>query len=124
MANSYVKGSVKAGTQQQFFARNVNATSWQGANWNMVHVGNTNAPQSHCGKNGSGPTTTVTRTPRVQEKPWIIQNDIGFSLMVPEMERNTQGFSFHPPNVKEIPFDQIYVASDTDSAQELNVILE
>jgi hypothetical protein len=67
-----------------------------------VLVGNTNAPPSHCGDQGGVPFTTVDKTPVVAEKPYIIKSDVGYSLMVPKLERDKQGPSY--AFADEIPF--------------------
>lgn len=64
-----VLGTVKAGSQQQFFARNgFFSKGWEKGNWNVVLVGNINAPKSHCGNTDSSgaratPITKVNFTP-------------------------------------------------------------
>jgi hypothetical protein len=73
IADIGVIGKVKAGSQQQFFARNgFFSYGWEKGVWNIVLVGNINAPKSHCGNNGSTPITKVAFTPVIQEKPYLV----------------------------------------------------
>ena len=70
--NPIVTGSISSGSQQQWFTRNCQG-SWVGGNWNMVFVGNTPSfPSSHCSNNGGSPYTTVSKTPVIAEKPYMI----------------------------------------------------
>ena len=49
MSDSTITGKVTSGTQQQYFTRNSVMGAWDGGNWNMVFLGNQNAPANHCG---------------------------------------------------------------------------
>jgi hypothetical protein len=97
---------------------------WDGGGWNMVLVGNTNPPSAHCGTSGGSPFTIVENTPSIAEKPYIIKTDSGYSLMVPKLEQNKKGTTPNWENAYEVPFSQIYVASDTDSAATINSKLD
>lgn len=119
IADSKVSGTIKPGSQQQYFSRNVDMAKWEGGGWNMVLVGNTNPPAAHCGTSGGSPFTIVEEAPVIAEKPYIIKTDIGYSLMVPRLERNKKGTTSDWENADEIPFSQVYVASDTDSAAKI-----
>ena len=81
VGNSLIKGAVQSGSQQQFLARNCALEGgWTGGVWNMVFVGNEGAPESHCGyneKHTTNPYTTVDKTPRVAEKPFISVDNEG-----------------------------------------------
>jgi len=62
VADSVFYGSLDPGTQQQFLTRN-DDYRWQGANWNMVFVGNANPPKASW---PSPPYTVTEKTPRVR----------------------------------------------------------
>jgi hypothetical protein len=65
--------------------------SWSGGSWNMVLVGNTNAPETHCGAQGGTQFTKIDSTPIIAEKPYIVKSDVGYSLMVPRLEKDKYG---------------------------------
>ncbi len=44
IADSKIDTQIQSGSQQQYLTRNVDLTSWQGSNWNMVFVGDGQAP--------------------------------------------------------------------------------
>lgn len=81
-----VSGAINSGTQQQYFARNVEMASWGGDGVNMVFVGSTNAPETHCGADGGLPRTTIAATPLIAEKPYITLEGEKFKLNVPKVE--------------------------------------
>lgn len=124
MSDCTVKGKVSSGSQQQFFYRNNNWGSYSDGNWNMVFVGTQNAPQSHCGKNGGHPFTTIDSTPIIVEKPYIVKTDSGYSLMSPRVETNKVGPTPNYDNADEITFDKVYVANENDSAATINAKLD
>src|SRR5580704_16424 len=64
MSDSLIDGNVDSGSQQQWIARNSEWRSWTGSNWNMVFVGDVDAP---AGDWPSPPYTKVARVPTVRE---------------------------------------------------------
>jgi hypothetical protein len=124
MSDCTVTGKVTSGSQQQYLARNNFMGSWTTGVWNIVFVGNQNAPASHCSNVGGSPYTTVQQTPIIVEKPYIVKSGAGYSLMVPRVETNkvgpTQGYN----NADEVPFDKVYVASEKDSVDTINSNIE
>lgn len=80
MAESLITGTVNSGSQQQFFTRNTKVGRWAGGVWNMVYVGSQGVPSDKCGK-----TATVEATPTIVEKPFIVANGEGYSIMVPQL---------------------------------------
>uniref|UniRef100_A0A0K6SAJ1 Pectate lyase superfamily protein domain-containing protein n=2 Tax=Chromera velia CCMP2878 TaxID=1169474 RepID=A0A0K6SAJ1_9ALVE len=138
LADSAVEGRVKSGSQQQWLSRNSQIQGgWEGSNWNIVFVGTTGAPPSHCGKDGGQPYVTVDETPLIAEKPFLSVDERGqYSLLVPPVVKGTKGVSFdlsgkgnrrktQGKTKKEQPvqidFSQVYVANNaTDSAESIN----
>lgn len=59
MSDVKVNGKISSGSQQQFMVRNTEMNQWQGGVWNMVFVGTTNAPNSHCGNKGGVPSSNI-----------------------------------------------------------------
>jgi len=125
LSDSTVTGTISSGSQQQYFLRNNFMGNWKDGEWNMVFLGNQNAPANHCGNDqGSIPATTVEITPAIVEKPYIVSNGSSFSLMIPRLEKNkvgpTQGYN----NAEEVPFENVYVANENDSVELINSKLE
>ncbi|QVL57780.1 MAG: hypothetical protein KFB93_01515 [Simkaniaceae bacterium] len=122
MADCHVNGDVLSGSQQQWLTRNSYMGSWPQGNWNMVFVGCTNAPPSHCSNKNGLPFTTVVETPVIAEKPFIMYDNAAdrYYLMVPKLEKNKVGGTKDYDNVDQIDFHNVYVATDKDSAAVIN----
>ena len=125
MADSVVDGQVLPGSQQQWFSRNSKWGSWGNAVWNMVFLGDINAPSQD-----GFPTnayTTVDRTPVIREKPYLYVTSAGqYAVFVPALQTNTQGPSWlngATPGTS-ISIDQFYIAQpSTASAASINSAL-
>lgn len=68
LSDSRVSGQLSSGTRQQWLSRNDQWGSWAGSNWNMVFVGDSNAPAQSF---PNPPYTTVSQTPSEAEKPYL-----------------------------------------------------
>jgi hypothetical protein len=124
MADVLVDGKVSSGPQQQWIARNSEWGSWNGANWNMVFVGDVNPPE------GTWPTVAVTRVaqvPIVREKPFLQVDSSGnYSVRVPSLRTNSSGITWRGGSTpgKNIPLSRFYIAKpDTDTAATINAQL-
>jgi hypothetical protein len=95
-------------------------SAWSSGVWNIVLVGNNGTPAAHCGSDGGNPYTVVEETPLIVEKPYVVMDGDKFSLMVPRVETNKKGPTPGYSNADEIPFENVYVASDSDSAATIN----
>jgi hypothetical protein len=124
LGDSLVDGQVNSGTQQQWISRNDQWGSWAGANWNMVFVGDVNAPGNTF---PSPPDTTVGQTPVVREKPFLtIDNSGNYSVFVPALRSGSQGTTWNGATEAgtSIPISQFYVAqSGKDTAASINAAL-
>jgi len=124
IADSKIDVKVTSGTQQQFFTRNTDLTSWQGGAWNMVFVGDGQTPT---GTWPTAPNTVVATTPLVREKPFLfIEKNGSYFVMVPALKTNSTGPSWTsaaaPGN--SVPIDQFYLAKPaTDTAGTINAAL-
>jgi hypothetical protein len=120
LSDSKIDGQVNSSTQQQWLSRNDQWGSWTGANWNMVFVGDTNAPaQSFPNK----PDTTVAKTPTIAEKPYLYINSSGdYQVFVPADQTNTSGTTWANGNTPgtSLPISQFYIAKPGDSAATIN----
>jgi len=124
MADCTITGVIDTGSQQQWFTRNTRMGSWSHGNWNMVFLGCENAPSSSCGE--PNPYTTVDATPLIAEKPYIMlnQDTNRYYLMVPKLERNKISVTEHYSNVDQIDFENVFVATDQNTAADINAKLQ
>jgi hypothetical protein len=121
VADTTIDGTISSGSQQQFLTRNDDLGTWQGSNWNMVFVGDQQAPASSWPQ---PPMTVVDATPDVREKPFLFVDDGGnYFVMVPELKSSSSGSSWAsgmPPGAA-VSIDRFYVANpSTDTADTLN----
>jgi len=92
MADCHVQGTVRSGTQQQWFTRNSQLGGWQGSNWNMMFSGVAGAPPSSFPE---PPYTTLPSVPVIREKPFLhIGGDSAWAVFVPALRRDTAGMSW------------------------------
>src|SRR5580698_7806099 len=121
MADDLVDGTVAAGPQQQWIARNSEWRNWTGSNWNMVFVGMIHAPE---GEWPQPPFTKIAQTPIVREKPFL-QVDVkgNYSVRVPELRKDSTGITWHSGVTpgRNIPLQKFYIARpDRDTAATIN----
>ncbi|MFF1450454.1 coagulation factor 5/8 type domain-containing protein [Streptomyces sp. NPDC058274] len=124
LADSKIDGQVKSGSQQQWLSRNSEWGSWTGSNWNMVFVGDKNAPSNSF---PSPPYTTVGQTPVSREKPFLYIDDEGaYQVFVPALRKDTSGTSWSSgtPEGKSIPLDDFFIAKPGATATEMNAALD
>ncbi|ABR34828.1 discoidin domain-containing protein [Clostridium beijerinckii] len=126
IADSKIDNSITSGSQQQFFTRNSQMGSWNGANWNMVFVGNNGAPTDD-NAYPSTPDTVVSQTPDIREKPFLYIDDSGnYQVFVPDLRKNSQGITWANGlgQGTSLPIDQFYIAKpDTSTAESINAAL-
>ncbi len=124
IADSKIDTTITSGTQQQFMTRNTELTSWNGGSWNMVFVGDGDAPS---GSWPGSPYTVVPSTPVVREKPFLFVEPSGdYYVMVPALKMGSQGPSWTSSAAPgaSIPIAQFYIASPTvDTAATMNAAL-
>ena len=137
LADSLLEAGSIAGSQQQWFTRNVrynnppNASKLELSAWNSVFTGCTGAtPPLHCGNknpDGSQSAYAASTTPVIAEKPFVTVNgdrNDGFALVVPPRVDNSVGPSWshrisQPP--PSIDFAHVYVADPSiDTAATIN----
>jgi hypothetical protein len=124
ISDSLIDGRVDSGPQQQWISRNSQWQSWTGSNWNMVFVGDPQAPE------GSWPNpayTTIAQTPIIREKPYLfLDSHNHWQVRVPALARNTTGitWSHGPTPGVTIPLTRFYIArANEDTAVTLNTQL-
>jgi hypothetical protein len=124
IGDSRVSGQINSGTQQQFLTQNTAMTGgWTGQNWNMVFVGDTNAPATSF---PNPPYTTVAQSPVTREKPFIYVDGSGnWQVFSPALRTNAQGpdWTNGTPAGTSIPIDQFYIVKAGDTATTINAAL-
>ncbi|MFY0578752.1 hypothetical protein ACN28S_34680 [Cystobacter fuscus] len=124
IADSKIDNVINSGTQQQFLTRNTSLNNWQGQNWNMVFVGDEQAPS------GTWPNqvyTVVDTTPVIREKPYLFIDANGaYAVRVPSLRTNSKGTTWSAGTTAgtTLALDKFHVArSDRDTAATLNAAL-
>ncbi len=125
LADSKIDGVVSSGPQQQWFSRNTQWGKWVGGNWNMMFVGVLGAPAEDWPKL---PYTTIEKTPLIREKPYMISDEKGFSVKIPELKQNSVGpgwINNKDNNDKTLPLKQFYIAkAGVDNSESINKALQ
>ena len=124
LADSRVTGTVNSGSQQQWISRNDEWNTWSGSNFNMVYVGVEGAIPS--GDWPSRRVTDIESTPRVREKPFLVQTEDGYGVFVPDLLENSSGISWDEDGSEGeiVPLDDFYLArADRDDASTINAAL-
>lgn len=123
IADCKIDGTVFSGSQQQFLTRNSVFEKWEGALWNMMYMGVTNAPEENW---PDKPVTTISNTPEVREKPYWTYADGKYVLKVPLIKKNSSGIDWEENNIREksVSIDAFYVAkAGMDNATSINTAL-
>jgi len=120
IADSKIDGQVRSGSQQQWLSRNAQWGSWTGSNWNMVFVGDVNAPANSF---PSPPYTTVGQTPVVREKPFLYVDAAGaWQVFVPALRADSTGTTWAGGSQagSSLPIDQFYIVKPGATAADIN----
>ncbi|MFE3179466.1 RICIN domain-containing protein [Streptomyces violascens] len=123
IADSKIDGQVRSGSQQQWLSRNTQWGSWSGANWNMVFVGDVNAPASTF---PNPPYTTVAQSPVTREKPFLYVDGAGaYKVFVPALRTNTQGTTWAGGNQpgSSLGIDTFHIVKPGATAGDINQAL-
>jgi hypothetical protein len=126
IADSQFAGAVVNGSQQQYLIRNSRLSSYSNGVWNQVFVGVLGARDVCDGAKPECPYTTISRTPRSREAPYLVADTTGgFGVFVPAVQSDTAGPSWadHPTPGSLIPLSKFYIANPTDSAMRINTEL-
>jgi hypothetical protein len=131
IADSQFSRAVVNGSQQQYLIRNSRLTHYSNGVWNQVFVGVFGAPNG-CDAGGVLPATapcaytTISRTPRNREAPFLVALPGGdYGVFIPAMRNESAGPSWveHPTPGTLIPLSKFYLAKPTDSAMRINTEL-
>ncbi len=123
LSDSKIDGQVNSGSQQQWFSRNNEWLGWSGGVWNMVLLGNNNAPAEGW---PAKPFTVIPQTTQIREKPFLTLMGGEYFVTVPGLRKNVQGNSWSTGTAlsESLPINQFYIAkSDKDNANSINAAL-
>src|SRR5450830_316547 len=122
ISDSLIDHEVNSGMQQQWLSRNSRFGSWTGSNWNIVFVGDDNAPSGFNWPNQS--YTVIEHTPVAREKPFLTIDKKGkYSVFVPKLTNGSQGISWGNGAAagQSIPISKFYIAkAGLDTATTIN----
>ena len=110
MADCRIDGTVRSGSQQQWFTRNSHLGGWSGANWNMVFAGVTGAPATSFPR---PPYTTLPTVPVIREKPFLHIAPSGeWAVFVPALRRDASDVSWagDGPAGTSVPLSRFLIA--------------
>ncbi|HEX3776716.1 MAG TPA: coagulation factor 5/8 type domain-containing protein [Polyangiaceae bacterium] len=125
IADTLIDGTINSGTQQQFFTRNTTLGKWQGGSYNMVFVGDDDAPS---GTWPDSPYSVVDAAPVIREKPYLYLDPNGnYFVRVPSTIANEKSYSWaagSTPSGRGITIGNFYIAKPSDTASALNAALD
>ena len=122
LADCRIDGTIRSGTQQQWFTRTSDIGGWQGANWNMMFMGVTGAPR---GSFPEPPYTTLPSVPLIREKPFLfVEADGQWAVFVPALRRDAVGISWQRrPKGRVVPLDAFLIATPATPVAVINSAL-
>ncbi len=123
VADCHIEGTIRSGTQQQWFTRNSRIGGWQGANWNMMFMGVEGAPPTSF---PSPPITSLATVPVIREKPFVhVTPDGEWRVFVPGLRRRAHGPSWlgGAPAGEDIPLSHFLIARPETPVAQINAAL-
>ena len=123
IADSKVSGQVSSASQQQWYSRDSNFGSWNGAVWNMVFSGVNGAPAQSF---PSPPMTTLGTTPVSRDVPYLYVDSSGnYHVFLPSLRTNASGPSWNggPTPGTSLPMSQFFVATPSNTGAQINAAL-
>ena len=123
MADCRVDGTIRSGSQQQWFTRNSAIGAWDGSNWNMMFMGVDGAPATTFPE---PPHTSLPTVERMREKPFLhLGRADEWRVFVPAVRAGTRGVSWAagtPPG-ESLPLDRFLIARPETGARAINAAL-
>ena len=131
IANSKFTGAITNGSQQQFFVRNSDITSWGNGVWNQVFCGDPGAPAQSFASNsgdsgGPNPYTTLATCPVTEEAPYLYTDSSGnYNVFVPSPQTNSSGPTWASGNTPgtSLPLSSFYVVNSGSTVAQVNAAL-
>ena len=127
MADSYIKGTITPGGQQQWCTRNTKMKNWTNLNmWNYVFIGcvdndnNQLTSNSQCGQGNN--YYSEQKTPQIAQKPTLFFNndDKQYYVLRPSTTTNNSGQPSSWNEGGQIPLSKFYITKPTDTATIIN----
>ncbi len=137
IADSVVKDTAAAWSEQQYISRNCDFGSWAGGVWNAVFVGmksglKEQGTENPVVSNWSDPGrdyqyyTNVENSPVIRETPYLtIDSNGNYSVYVPSLRTNANNVSWANGTTPgtSISIDQFFIARPSDSVDTINAQL-
>lgn len=122
MADCAISGTIRSGTQQQWFTRTSRIGGWQGANWNMMFAGVEGAPATSFPQ---PPYTSLPAVPLIREKPFLCVDAGGaWQVFVPALRRDARGVSWEgTPAGRALPVSAFLIARPETPLATINAAL-
>jgi len=121
ISDSRVTGQVASASQQQWYSKDSNFGSWDGAVWNMVFSGVAGAPAPSF---PASPKTVLGTTPVSRDVPYLYVDASGnYRVFLPSLRTNASGASWPNTPGTSLPMSQFYVVQTSDSAGVINSAL-
>jgi hypothetical protein len=123
MADCRIDGTIRSGSQQQWFTRTSTIRAWQGSNWNMMFMGVDGAPATSF---PTPPYTSLPAVPVIREKPFLHVDAAGqWGVFVPELRHQARGTSWDKakPAGTTIPLARFFIARPSTTARRINAAL-
>ncbi|WP_333572114.1 adenylyl cyclase [Sphingomonas sp.] len=123
LADCRIEGTIRAGSQQQWYSRSSRIGGWQGVNWNMMFQGVQGAPATTFPDSA---VTTLLRVPLLREKPFLQIDEAGrWSVFVPALRRDSVGHSWAQGSTagSALPIAHFFLARPEMDAATLNAAL-
>jgi hypothetical protein len=121
ISDSKVTGQVASASQQQWYSKDSNFGSWDGAVWNMVFSGVSGAPAPSF---PASPKTVLGTTPVSRDVPYLYVDASGnYRVFLPNLRTNASGSSWPNTPGTSLPMSQFYVVMPGTSAATINTML-
>ncbi|WEK00123.1 MAG: adenylyl cyclase [Candidatus Sphingomonas phytovorans] len=123
IADCRIDGTIRSGSQQQWFTRNSEIRGWNGANWNMMFMGVDGAPATSFPE---PPYTTIPAVPVIRDKPFLHIDTTGeWKVFAPALRRAARGVSWgdRKPEGRSIPLSRFFIARPDMPARQINAAL-
>jgi hypothetical protein len=120
IADSAFDNKLVNGSQQQWVTRNSKVAFWDGAVWNQVFSGVTNAPSQSF---PNPPNTTLATSPVTREAPYLYRDASGkYAVFVPAVQHDSAGptWSSGPTAGSSLPIARFFVATPASSVETIN----
>ncbi|TPG41269.1 adenylyl cyclase [Sphingomonas koreensis] len=123
MADCRIEGTIRSGTQQQWFTRNSAIGGWKGSNWNMMFMGVEGAPATSFPE---PPDTSLPAVPVIRDKPFLhVTASDEWQVFKPAVRRDTNGPSWQGsmPDGRSIPLSDFLIARPDMPVSRINAAL-